>query len=223
VVDSDGTEFTGSGASVGGEPLMFPGSVVTPPGAPPPGVPSVNGGGNPRHLPSRSEQRERRRQAEEEGYWFPLTIPTGEFARIRMLSVADRAFLGTLPDSTQKLIMEHVADLSGASSRAQADKSPEHKKAMRNLGKSDQIAKILMCYAWISPRIVMAEADLPPVEDPENPVWLADDVHPDDRIRYFSLVQSADARAWGALRTFRDGPGTPVLAQPDEQTSEVSV
>lgn len=220
MVDVEGSEFAGAAPTVGGVPLTFPGVVHPVPGAPPPGVPGVNGGGNPKHLPSRSEQREARRQAEEEGYWFPLTIPAGQYARIRMLSVADRAFLGTLPDATQKLIMEHVADLSGGSARAQADKSPEHKKAIRNLGKSDQVAKILMCYAWISPRIVMTEADLPPVEDPDNPVWLADDVHPDDRIRYFALVQSADARAWGSLRSFRDGPGTSVLAQSDEQAAE---
>lgn len=172
----------------------------------------------PRML-SRSEVRARRKQAEDPnlGFWFPLP-KTGIDARVRLLSLTDKAFLASLPDAAQKRITEALATLSGQ--REGDDKIPAHKRAIRAVGKLDDVAREFCLRGFIYPRLVATEAELP--EEDES-VWLVDDVHPDDRAAYYNLCEGSDAEAVGKLEPFRPGQMDAVSAESNVEASPASV
>jgi hypothetical protein len=178
-------------------------------------------------IPSRAELRDARRRQEDPAYglMFPLTQPA-EFAgvevRVRLMSIADSAFLATLPTAVQRFVMECIADLSGQSARAQSRKDePSGIKMVRHLKSRADVARAIIPFTWISPRVVQRVEDLPEVEDPDNPVWHIDDIHEDDLVRFYALVAGEDQAGAASLRPFL-GSGESVRSDPVRSDLETS-
>lgn len=158
----------------------------------------------PRRVAPRSERLAAKRQ-EEQGYWIDLPN-TGTDARIRRLSLADKAFVSSLPTPVQ-------AKLTAALGSA--------RQGQRSYGETvatlDDAARAICLRAFVEPRLVPTEADLVPGDES---VWLVDDVHPADRLMVFNLCNGVDAEAAKRLEPFRPGPAGPLPVQPADEASQ---
>lgn len=153
---------------------------------------------------TRKSLKELKRKREQEGFLFPLEM-TGGYARVRFPSMADRTFLDQLPSDLQHLVSEQLASESPAGRRKKAETvaemtGDEQLAYYKNLLSSqDEFAKRTMVLCWISPKVVLTEDELDPLDD--NQI-LADDIHVDDRLAYMGLCLSGEKEAAQRLADF---------------------
>lgn len=151
------------------------------------------------------ENARKRKQQEEQGYWFLLRgtrhPDTGEPQRIyvRRVSLLDRATIGNLPRQIQARVMA----ITTAVDRAGGGKDQQAKvqKLLRTLGRSEEIADAYMIAAAQEPRVYSSLAEA----DTHGGVYVKD-IDVNDR---FSFVAACDGTSKGAmalLTPFRGGP-----------------
>lgn len=165
-----------------------------------------------------------KRKREEEGLLFPLEM-TGGYARIRIPSLVDRAFLDELPASLQRMISDQLAQENLKVRKQKQDEiaemtGEEQLERLKELASSqDELAKRCMVLCWIKPKVVLSEEELLPLDD--NTI-LADDVHIEDRIAFVNLIFVGEKEAARQLAEFHRKQMEPVPAQPGEQAPPAS-
>lgn len=164
-----------------------------------------------RRRPTREEVIERRRR-EKEGFKFRL-FRTGYDARVRIVSLADRAMMEALP--------AHVQDRLGKIMKRQNAARPTEDFAgyLRGSGITLDMADIFCVAGFIDPPLVLTEADL--VYQPD--AWVVTDLHPDERIAFFQACNDEEEGAASRLEPFSPGPGESVLDRPVEPEADEAV
>ncbi len=142
---------------------------------------------------------------------------TGGYARVRIPSLVDHAFLNQLPSSVQQIVSEQLANESLAVRKQKQDKvaamtANERFAYFLELAQAqDELAKRSMVLCWVEPRVVLSQDELP--EDGDN-VILADDIHIEDRVTWVNLVFMEEKEAVAEMERFRREPVGAVSAQP---------
>lgn len=158
-------------------PPPFPGVQAQQP-APTP-FPSAANAPQPGGLPSRDEVRALRMK-ERAGVPFHLKRPPACTVTVRALSFAERTFLAGVPAELQQTLtaaFNRQTAARGGAARTFAE-------IMQAAGSDEDIANVLCVAGFVSPPLVMAEADLAG----KPGAWVVDDVHIDDRRRYMRMV-----------------------------------
>jgi hypothetical protein len=143
-------------------------------------------------IPTRDEARKARAQERDDGFLLPLPY-TGGVARVRLLSIVDRATISALPTAIQdELAFELNRKRANGSGAIRGPKAVA--EMVSNLGNQEKIANAFCVLGFIKPRLVEREDDL----DPDDPYCLlVTDLHIEERTSYLlrSLqVETAQAR-----------------------------
>lgn len=148
-----------------------------------------------------------RRQLEREGFSFKL-FRTGTVARVRLVSLSDRATMGTLPTALQ----ERLTKIFGKAN-AETGKARSFKEFLSGAETTLEMADLLCVIGFLEPKLVLTEADLE--SNPE--AWVVTDLHPDERIAFFQVCN--DETAAEKLQPFHRKPIGDVLDRQVEPTS----
>lgn len=162
------------------------------------------------HIPTYQDAVDRRRQ-EEEGFAFKL-FRTGGYARVRFVSLADRASLSALPNRLQQRMIEIVQkDRPAGKGGDELMSAKEFFKAAEN---NLELADLFCMAGFIQPRLVLRPED----RDPNDPYsWPVEALHKDERIAFVRLMD--DEGAAEKLLPFPRQPRPDVL---DQRTLEAA-
>lgn len=157
---------------------------------------------------SRSALLEHRRKQLEDGYLFPLTatsIGMDEVlkARVRRLTILDRAAIESLPQHVQQAVWEGNKEAERMS-KQMAGQDPQ--SLIESATKNETILPAANAWAiasFIEPRLVATEPEL----SGASGAWVVDDIAAEDRVSFFLACMDADSTSARQLKLFR--PKTP--------------
>lgn len=164
-----------------------------------------------RRRPTREEIKDRRRR-EREGFKFRL-FRSDYDARVRLVSLADRAQMAALPANIQDRLTKVMKQQQATQS------SEDFAGFLRGSGLTLDMADIFCVAGFIDPPLVMTEDEL--VYQPD--AWVVTDLHPDERVAFFQACNDEGGDAASRLEPFFEGPGEPVLDRSVEPSTEPSV
>lgn len=138
------------------------------------------------------------RAAEREGVPF-WCHKTGFEARVRMLSLADATMLAGIPPALQAQLTASLtgADRSRGGGRGFAE-------LLRAVGEDEALANAFCCAGFVSPRLVLTEAELDGSDDCDT--WLVTDLHVEERKKYLGVVMGTEKEELAKIARFlREG------------------
>lgn len=139
----------------------------------------------------RRDQAAAMRQAERDGVPF-WCHRTGFEAKVKLLSLADRAMLAGIPAQLQAQL---TASLTGAQ---RAGGSRTFSDLLRTVGEDEQLANAFCIAGFVWPRLVATEAEL----DGSDDCWVVTDLHIDERKKYLSLVMGGEQEEMAKIANF---------------------
>ncbi len=162
---------------------------------------------------SRDALLEHRRRQREDGYLFPLTatsigLDEPLVAHVRRLNLTDRAAIDLLPQDVQGVVWEGVKEFDKLqkANRAGKDSPDSLDEAILNNEKSMKAADAFCIAAFIEPKLVATEADLPA----NGAAYVVTDIAAEDRIGLFMVCVDADSARAKNLKMFRRQPSPAV-------------
>lgn len=131
-----------------------------------------------------------RRRQQTEGFAFHLDLDNYD-ARVRLLSLAERATLIGLPDRVRSLMLTAFDQRIQGGQTARRETDP-----LKLLADSEETINAVCVAGFIKPRLVMDEAD----RDKLRGVFWVGDLDYHDRQRYFQLVTGSDEQGRAAQK-----------------------
>lgn len=118
------------------------------------------------------------------------------YAKVRIVNLADRALVGTLPDDVRELIERLF--FRGEQRRPAGFSGKQRMET--GLSRSEQIARAYGCAGFISPRLMLHESD---VRDPENETWVGN-IALHDLQEFMRICEGDDQLAARRLEQFSE-------------------
>lgn len=141
-------------------------------------------------IPTRAQAQAARNQETVLGFKYELPY-TGGFARVRLLSIADRATIDGLPKSIQDELQNELLK----SSR----NGKEVLSVRASIETQEKLANAFCVLGFIKPRLVLTEADV----DPSDPYcWTVGDLHMEERTGYLLRCLNTEVRQARKLLPF---------------------
>lgn len=145
------------------------------------------------NIPTRARVQEQRRAETIEGFKFPL-LRTGGYARVRLLSIQDRAAIGRLPQAMQNKVNKMLTSGAQNNGRIQTN------DILKTLDDKTDVADAFCVIGFITPRLVATPDEV----DPNDPycMWVGD-LHVDERNGYLMHVMNIEGVQAKKLEPFR--------------------
>lgn len=142
--------------------------------------------------PSRQQVAEMRRK-EQEGVPFTLHRTGGE-AKVKVLSLTDHVTLLGIPPQLQGEVLEIFNET------AKVEKGQITIETItKNQERQERLANAICVVGFVEPRLVMTEDEL---DENDPDLWLVDDLHIEERVRYLNFVMGRDTQSLKRLQTF---------------------
>lgn len=172
----------------------------------------------PSRMPSREAFLAFRQKQVELGFEFPLTASSvGKSeqwkARVRRLSLMDRASIDALPSLVQAQIWEGLKVLREETRRRNRDGIDDPESLIEVLANNERVlpAADAFCIAsFIDPPLVYRTDELNRFPN----AYLVTDIRPEDRVSFFLACSDADSEAAKKLKLFRPDRESPIDVEP---------
>lgn len=148
------------------------------------------------YIPTREQVRAARQRETSVGFEYPLPF-TGGTARVRALSIVDRATIKALPTAIQDDLAAEMTKRSGSGRQVDAQVI---KSMLSTLENQERIANAFCVLGFLQPSVVATEDDLNP-DDPYQIV--VTDLHIEERVGYLQHCLHVETVQAGRLRRFR--------------------